>query len=212
MSKLFASDVAMKVTTDAVQIFGGYGYMREYEVERIKRDVKILPLYEGTSEIQQNIISIFRLRETVRSKGTYYAEMADGLEKLPEEVGAHQLAQAMRAMNEGILGTRKAKLTRQQYVLFLLADMMTWCEVGAAVCRKAAVYEGKTPSPEYLKAVSRLFAREANEKVLINGLKIARGCDQEMEVAAEKLESLDFGKSLNTNLSDMNLVAAELVK
>jgi len=212
IAKYFATEAGDAMANDGIQAFGGYGYMREYEVERIKRDVKILPLYEGTSEIQQNIISIFRLRETVRSKGTYYADMADGLEKLPGEVGAHQLAQAMRAMNEVILGTRKAKLTRQQYVLFLLADMMTWCEVGAAVCRKAAVYEGKTPSPEYLKAVSRLFAREANEKVLINGLKIALGCDQEMEVAAEKLESLDFGKSLNTNLSDMNLVAAELVK
>lgn len=212
IAKYFATEAGDAMANDGIQAFGGYGYTREYEVEKIKRDVKILPLYEGTSEIQQNIISIFRLRETVRSKGAYYAEMADGLEKLPEEVGGHQLAQAMRAMNEVILGTRKAKLTRQQYVLFLLADMMTWCEVGVATCRKAAAYEGKTPSPEYLKAVSRLFAREANEKVLINGLKIARGCDQEMEVAAEMLESLDFGKSLDTNLSDMNLVAAELVK
>jgi alkylation response protein AidB-like acyl-CoA dehydrogenase len=50
MAKLFASDVAMSVTTDAVQVFGGYGYSREYPVERLMRDAKITQIYEGTSE------------------------------------------------------------------------------------------------------------------------------------------------------------------
>lgn len=57
MSKLFASDVAMKVTTDAVQIFGGYGYMKEYPMEKMMRDAKILQIYEGTNQIQRVIIS-----------------------------------------------------------------------------------------------------------------------------------------------------------
>ena len=56
MAKVFASDVAMKVTTDAVQIFGGYGYMREYPVEKMMRDAKILQIYEGTNQIQRNVI------------------------------------------------------------------------------------------------------------------------------------------------------------
>jgi len=56
MAKLFASDVAMRVTTDAVQIFGGYGYMREYPVEKMMRDAKILQIYEGTNQIQRNVI------------------------------------------------------------------------------------------------------------------------------------------------------------
>jgi alkylation response protein AidB-like acyl-CoA dehydrogenase len=56
MTKLFASDVAMRVTTDAVQIFGGYGYMREYPVEKMMRDAKILQIYEGTNQIQRNVI------------------------------------------------------------------------------------------------------------------------------------------------------------
>ncbi|MFC2146108.1 acyl-CoA dehydrogenase family protein [Acidobacteriota bacterium] len=56
MSKLFASDMAMKVTTDAVQIFGGYGYMKEYPVERLMRDAKVTQIYEGTNQIQRNII------------------------------------------------------------------------------------------------------------------------------------------------------------
>lgn len=57
MAKLFASDVAMKVTTDAVQIFGGYGYMRDYPVERMMRDAKITQIYEGTNQIQRIIIA-----------------------------------------------------------------------------------------------------------------------------------------------------------
>jgi alkylation response protein AidB-like acyl-CoA dehydrogenase len=56
MAKLFASDVAMRVTTDAVQAFGGYGYMREYDVERYMRDAKALQIVEGTNQIQRMII------------------------------------------------------------------------------------------------------------------------------------------------------------
>jgi alkylation response protein AidB-like acyl-CoA dehydrogenase len=57
MAKLFASTVAMKVTTEAVQVHGGYGYVKEYHVERLMRDAKITQIYEGTSEIQKIVIS-----------------------------------------------------------------------------------------------------------------------------------------------------------
>ncbi len=57
MAKAFAADVAMKVTTDAVQILGGYGYMRDYPVEKWMRDAKIMQIYEGTAEIQRLIIA-----------------------------------------------------------------------------------------------------------------------------------------------------------
>jgi alkylation response protein AidB-like acyl-CoA dehydrogenase len=56
MSKVMATDMAMKVTTDAVQVLGGYGYMREYPVEKMMRDAKILQIYEGTNQIQRNVI------------------------------------------------------------------------------------------------------------------------------------------------------------
>jgi len=58
MAKVFASDVAMRVTTDAVQIFGGVGYMRDYPVEKMMRDAKIMQIYEGTNQVLRNVIAI----------------------------------------------------------------------------------------------------------------------------------------------------------
>ena len=57
MAKYYASEMAMKATTEAVQIHGGYGYVKEYHVERMMRDAKITQIYEGTSEIQQLVIA-----------------------------------------------------------------------------------------------------------------------------------------------------------
>jgi len=61
--KTFASDVAMKVTTDAVQVLGGYGYMREYPVEKLMRDAKITQIYEGTNQIQRGVIAANLIKE-----------------------------------------------------------------------------------------------------------------------------------------------------
>ena len=66
MAKMFASDVAMKVTTDAVQILGGYGYMKDYPVEKYMRDAKITQIYEGTNQIQRNIIALQLIKEMAR--------------------------------------------------------------------------------------------------------------------------------------------------
>ncbi len=66
MCKLYASDTAMKVTTDAVQILGGYGYMKEYPVEKMMRDAKITQIYEGTNQIQRNQIGLGLIKESAR--------------------------------------------------------------------------------------------------------------------------------------------------
>jgi butyryl-CoA dehydrogenase len=68
MAKVFASDTAMKVTVDAVQIFGGYGYMKEYPVEKMMRDAKILQIYEGTNQIQRNVIGLELSKEYAGKK------------------------------------------------------------------------------------------------------------------------------------------------
>jgi alkylation response protein AidB-like acyl-CoA dehydrogenase len=66
MSKLFASDTAMRVTTDAVQVLGGYGYMKEYPVEKMMRDAKITQIYEGTNQIQRDVIGNALVKEIGR--------------------------------------------------------------------------------------------------------------------------------------------------
>ena len=68
MAKVYASDVAMKVTTDAVQILGGYGYMKEYPVEKMMRDAKITQIYEGTNQIQREVIALRLIREAAGKK------------------------------------------------------------------------------------------------------------------------------------------------
>ena len=68
MCKLFAADVAMKVTTDAVQVLGGYGYMKDYPVEKMMRDAKITQIYEGTNQIQRDVIATQLIRESASRK------------------------------------------------------------------------------------------------------------------------------------------------
>ena len=68
MAKVFASDTAMRVTTDAVQIYGGYGYMKEYPVEKMMRDAKITQIYEGTNQIQREIIGLQLIKESLQKK------------------------------------------------------------------------------------------------------------------------------------------------
>ncbi len=67
MAKMYASDVAMKVSIDALQIYGGYGYMRDYPIEKYVRDAKITQIYEGTNQIQRNIIALETIKETLKS-------------------------------------------------------------------------------------------------------------------------------------------------
>ena len=80
IAKFFATEMANKAADDAIQALGGYGYITEFGVEKIKRDVKITCIYEGTSEIQQNIISTFRWKKTRKTKGEYYLGMAREME------------------------------------------------------------------------------------------------------------------------------------
>ncbi len=68
MAKMFATDMAIDVTNNAIQIFGGYGYMREYPVEKMMRDARILQIYEGTNQIQRNVIAQNLIREAASRK------------------------------------------------------------------------------------------------------------------------------------------------
>jgi len=158
IAKYFSTEVGDAMANDAIQALGGYGYIREYEVEKIKRDVKITTIFEGTSEIQQSIISVFRLRTTLHTKGAYYGDMADALSKLGEESGGPVAAEALRILNELLSVSRNIKIMKSQYLMFLLADMMTWAEVSNALCQKAVSKDReKTFSDDFMLAASRLL-------------------------------------------------------
>lgn len=68
MAKMYSSDVAMSVTVDCLQLFGGYGYMREYPIEKYMRDAKITQIYEGTNQIQREVIASYLIRESAQTK------------------------------------------------------------------------------------------------------------------------------------------------
>jgi alkylation response protein AidB-like acyl-CoA dehydrogenase len=164
IAKLFTTEAANKAADDAMQALGGYGYITEFEVEKIKRDVKITCIYEGTSEIQQNIISTYRWKISRKTKGEFYnrlsSEMAT-LETTFKNGGASLLGCCARLLNEAINRVHDKRLTRQQYVMFALADLMTHVEVGASLARKAAgLTKGEHPDAEKLRAMSRIFANE----------------------------------------------------
>jgi len=212
IAKYFATEAGDAAANDGIQAFGGYGYMKEYEVEKIKRDVKILTIYEGTSEIQRNIISTFRIRTTVRSKGQYYGKMAEALSALPDECGGPILSRAFAAINQAVAEARTHRLTKSQHVLFLLADMMTWCEVADALCRKAADADNRgLGSAEFLKASARLFAREALEKAAISCIKIAYGCGDAIDALGKAAENLKIADSMKGYLKDMDTVASAIL-
>jgi alkylation response protein AidB-like acyl-CoA dehydrogenase len=155
IAKLFATETGNAAADAAIQALGGYGYCREYEVEKIKRDVRVLTIYEGTSEIQQNIIGLFRLRAHVRSRGALYEDQAKETEALGEQVGGPHAAAALRLVGKSILQAFRSKISKQQHVLFEIADSVVDAEVAAALCRKAA------KGPEALKAAARVWASEA---------------------------------------------------
>jgi alkylation response protein AidB-like acyl-CoA dehydrogenase len=212
IAKYFATEAGDAAANDGIQALGGYGYIRDYEVEKIKRDVKITTIFEGTSEIQQSIISVFRLRETVHTKGEFYRHMAEELSGLPGETGGLLLSRAIRLLNDLIFIARKQKATKSQYVMFLMADMMTWAEVAKATCIKAASGRaGKTDSAEFMLAVARLFAREATEKIFLNSWKILNGVHPLPEELSGKLGSLPMHGVFENMLADMDFVAQRLV-
>jgi alkylation response protein AidB-like acyl-CoA dehydrogenase len=180
ISKLFTTEAANTAAEHAMQALGGYGYICEFEVEKIKRDVRITSIYEGTSEIQQSIISTFRWKKARKTKGAFYAEIAAEMTRLadegPADPGCRTLALAATALNAVIDLVHENRLTRQQYLMFALADMMTVVEVGASMARRAAAYARQSdPRAAKYHHMARVFAAEVAQRVSVNLNTIAVG-------------------------------------
>lgn len=195
IAKLFASEAANRAADDAIQALGGYGYITEFGVEKIKRDVRITCIYEGTSEVLQNIISIFRWKKTWKTKGEFYRSIAKEMEALHRKsdlAGCLFYGIAAEALNRTILLAHENRLTRSQHVMFCLADMMTHVEVGASLARKAdALGVSSDPHVQKVQAASRIFAAEVAQLVYQNMLKILMGNGLfSLETISEFLESI----------------------
>lgn len=204
IAKYFTTEVANIAVDNCVQALGGYGYISEYEVEKIRRDVRITNIYEGTSEIQQNIISMFRWKKTVKTKGEFYNSIAVELVDLHGEqknIGAGFLAGAARVLNETVQLVHKNKLSRSQHVMFLLSDMISWVEVGAALAQKAGTATVENDeNARMLQLSARIFAHEVATLVIAKAEEILLGSG-----SFDKKSICEFRNRLN--LADLALSA-----
>ncbi|MFB3852335.1 MAG: acyl-CoA dehydrogenase family protein [Vicinamibacterales bacterium] len=210
VAKLFATEAGNMAADAAVQALGGYGYCVDFEVEKIRRDARILTIYEGTSEIQQNIIGVFRTRENVRSKGKFYGSMADEVEALADCGGA-AVARAARFLSEASTVVFKGKLTHQQHVVFELAWAMAEVETATALARAA----GRSNEP-LLKAQSRVWASEVALSVPARVLKVLSAAGTLGAAEFEKLSALgDLNAAVALQagrLADMDFIAREIAR
>ncbi|WP_428263339.1 acyl-CoA dehydrogenase family protein [Haliangium sp.] len=182
IGKYLATEAGYAAADAAIQALGGYGYTREYMVEKIKRDVRITRIYEGTSEIMEMTISRDRWQQHLKTRGQYYHDRARELEALhgrQPSVGANVAALALHALAGVLEQARVKRLTRHQHVQLRLGELIAYAEGAGALARRAArSSEGSLDertdhrfSGEGLAAVSRVYARHAAQRVADEGLR-----------------------------------------
>lgn len=196
IAKYLASEAGNQAADAAIQALGGYGYTREYMVEKIRRDVRITTIYEGTSEIMEMTIARDRWQQHLKTKGQHYHDQAKSLESLEAGhpgLGAGVAALASHALAELMEKARLGRLTRHQHVLLRLGELIAWVEGAGSLARRAVrAAEGKLApkadqrlAPKALAAASRIFAREAAFRVATEGLRLATGADGVPEAEQE---------------------------
>ena len=197
IAKIFATEAGNLAADDAVQALGGYGYCVEFEVEKIRRDARILRIYEGTSEILQNIVGLYRMRESVRSKGRFYAEMAEQVEPF-ENAGGPAVARAARFLAEALAVLFHKKLAQQQHALFECATSVVEVETAVALVRAAGI-----SGDPLLQAQSRVNASDVALSVPIRLTKLFTG-------AGVEPPSIDFAELIafqSGRIADLDFIA-----
>jgi alkylation response protein AidB-like acyl-CoA dehydrogenase len=176
VAKYMASEAGNAAAEASIQAFGGYGYTHEYVVEKIKRDVRITTIYEGTSEILEMTISRDRWQLHLKTRGAHYHEQARSLEDLHKRnptVGADIAALASHGLAEVMERARNARLTRHQHILMRLGEWIAFVECARSLCRRAASSRESTLNAkadarfgvDAIAAISRAFARGAALKI-----------------------------------------------
>ncbi|HUI42900.1 MAG TPA: acyl-CoA dehydrogenase family protein [Terriglobia bacterium] len=182
IAKYMATEAGNLAADASIQALGGYGYTHEYMVEKIRRDVRITMIYEGTSEIMEMTISRDRWQLHLKTRGQYYHDQARQLEALHARhpnVGADVAALSLHALAEVMERARLGRLTRYQHILFRLGELIAFAECAGSLSRRAARQaEGRLHEkasqrfdPMALAALARVFAREAALKVGEQGLR-----------------------------------------
>jgi alkylation response protein AidB-like acyl-CoA dehydrogenase len=182
IAKYMATEAGNLAADASIQALGGYGYTHEYMVEKIKRDVRITTIYEGTSEIMEMTISRDRWQTHLKTRGQHYHEQGqkcEALHALHPNVGAGTAALALHTLAEVMEKARLARLTRHQHILLRLGELIAYTESSASLARRASrLAENKLNEKASrrfeapgLAALSRVFAREAALKVAQDGLR-----------------------------------------
>ena len=188
VAKYLASEAGDAAADAAIQAHGGYGYTHDYMVEKIKRDVRITRIYEGTSEIMEMTIARGRWQEHLKSGGDYYHASARELESLHAEhpaVGAGVAALAHHALAELLERCRAGRLTRNQHILLRLGALIAQAEGAAALAKsaqRAAVKQlnpkaGRRLRADALAAASRVNARDAALRIATEAIRLVAGAD-----------------------------------
>jgi len=222
IAKYMATEAGNLAADASIQALGGYGYTREYMVEKIKRDARITTIYEGTSEIMEMTISRDRWQLHLKTRGQHYHEQALGLEAVHArhpDVGANTAALASHALAEVMEKARVARLTRHQHILLRLGELIAYAECAGCLSRRAArMAEGKLNEKANgrfdttaLAALGRIFAREAALKVAEEGLRWVSGAggvdDADMPAFEASLGLPAIHRAQAGLISDMDLIA-----
>ena len=217
VAKYLATEAGNKAAEDAIQALGGYGYTREYMVEKIKRDVRITTIYEGTSEIMEWTIARDRWQLHLKTRGQWFldwAARAEARHAQSPNVGAGWAATAMRSLAALLERARLDRLTRNQHVLFRLGELVAYVETAVNFAERAATAPSSASGlePQTLQAMARLHARDAVLKVATEGLRWGIGAGQTDPALARAL-SLEAALAAQAGLvEDMDAVARDLVR
>ena len=217
VAKYLATEAGNKTAEDAIQALGGYGYTREYMVEKIKRDVRITTIYEGTSEIMEWTIARDRWQLHLKSRGQYYQEWASRADARHAEspnTGSGLAAAALRALGVLLERARLDRLTRNQHVLFRLGELIAYVETATIFSERAATAPSKVfgLEPATLEAMARVHAQEAYLKVTTEGLRWANGAGQTDPALGATL-GVEAALAAQAGLvEDMDRIAGDLVQ
>ncbi len=215
VAKYLATEAGNRAAEDAIQAHGGNGYTKEYLVEKIKRDVRITTIYEGTSEILEWTIARDRWQAHLKTRGSHYRDWAaflDAHAAAHPGCGAETAALALRSLAALLERCRLDRLTRNQHVLFRLGEIVAHAEAAAVFSQQAALAPTTAmPFDEpMLQAMARGFAREAAQRVAFDGLRWAVGAGQTDPALAQALDVAGAAAAQAGLIEDMDAVARGL--